>query len=277
MCVRTLVACTLLGWFGSVLFVAESRAEVIRDAQFGFTMELSSDFTARPDLVGATPDIIHAFQYGDAADNEIAVLLFVEKLGGVIGQERLTLEDMPPEFSGKLFVTEWKGFEVDGFEVPETANGINVITFNAQIPLRGEAIQVKLFGPAESNESLKALLREVLAGLEGETNWIAAIETSTDSDSDNYRTILLGVGIMGILAGLIALWFVSRKTPSGTVLIIAIIIYALSWRIDDVPVREIRLLSGSMRMLGFLAMVWGVIDVLRGRKPKSTTSGEESE
>ena len=140
--------------------VSESRADTITDPKLGFTLKLSSEFIPRPDLVGATPDIVHAFQFGEATEGEIAVLLFIEKLGGVIGRERLNKQDMPLGFNGELFVTTWQGFEVDGFEVPETVSGIDAVTYNVQIPLKGEAIQVKLFGPADREGILKPLLRQ---------------------------------------------------------------------------------------------------------------------
>ena len=258
----------LVGCYCVLLTDSGSRADTVTDPTLGFTLKLSSDFIPRSDLVGATPDIVHAFQYGDATDEGIAVLLLVEKLGGVIGRERLKTQDMPPGFTGKLFVTTWQGFEIDGFEVPETVNGLDVITYHVQIPLRGEAIQVKLFGPVDREETLKPLLREILDGLDGKSNWLSSSAPSTVAESENYGTVLLCLGISGIVAGLVALWFVSRRTPRGTVLVISAVLYFVSWQIDDIRVREIRLLRGSMRMLGVAAGILGIVDLCRKRKPK---------
>lgn len=255
-------------WFPLLASVSQSHADTVSDPKLGFTLKLSSEFTRRPDLVGATPDIVHAFEFGEAAEGEIAVLLLIAKLGGVIGRERLKKQDMPPGFKGELFVTTWQGFEIDGFEVPETANGIDAITYNVQIPLKSEAIQVKLFGPADREETLKPLLRQVLDGLDGKSNWLSSAAPSTIGERENYGTVLLCLGILSIVAGLVFLWFVSRRTPKGTVLVIAVILYFVSWQIDDVRVREIRLLSGAMRMLGVAAGILGIVDLCRKRKPK---------
>ena len=248
--------------------VSQSHADTVSDPKLGFTLKLSSEFIPRPDLVGVTPDIVHAFQFGEAREGEIAVLLLIEKLGGVIGRERLKKEGMPPGFNGKLFITMWRGFEIDGFEVPETVNGIDAITYNVQIPLKGEAIQVKLFGPADREETLKPLLRQILDDLDGESNWLSSAAPSAVAESKNYGTILLCLGIGVVVAGLVVLWLVSRRVPTGTVLVIAVVLYFLSWQIDDIRVREIRLLSGTMRMLGVAAGILGIIDLCRNRKPK---------
>lgn len=245
---------------------SESRADTVTDPKLGFTLKLTSEFMPCMDLFGATPNIVHAFQYGEATEGEMGVLLLIEKLGGVIGRKRLNKLDMPPGFDGDLFVTTWQGFEIDGFVVPETLNGIDVVTYNVQIPLKGEAIQIKLFGPADREETLKPLLRQVLDGLDGESNWFSSAAPPAVANSENYGMVLLCLGIVGVVAGLIVLWLVSRRTPKGTVLVIAIVLYSLSWQIGDSRVREMRLLSGTMRMLGFGGGIIGIIDLLRKRK-----------
>ena len=248
--------------------VSQSHANRFADQKLGFTLNLSSEFSPRPDLVGAAPDIVHAFQLGEATEGELAVLLLIEKLGGVIGRERLRIQDMPPGFNGELFVTTWQGFEIDGFKVPETVNGIDAITYNVQIPLKREAIQVKLFGPADREETLKPLLRQILDNLEGESNWVSSAASPTVAERENYGTTLLGLAIGVVVAGLVLLWLLSRRTPKGTVLVIAVVVYLLSWQIDDVRVREVRLLSGTMRMLGVAAGILGIVDLCRKRRMK---------
>ncbi len=268
---KTLITVNLALFLALTSSVLESRADTVADPKLGFTLKLPTDFVPRPDLVGATPDIVHAFQYGEATEGEIAVLLLIEKLGGVIGRERLSSQDMPPGFNGDLFVTTWQGFEIDGFEVPESVNGVDAITYNVQIPLKREAIQVKLFGPVKREEVLRALLRQVLDGLKGESNWLAAAAPPSVAGSENYGMVLLCLGIVGVVAGLVILWFVSRISPKGTVLVIAAVLYLVSWQMDDIRVREIRLLSGTLRMLGFAGGILGVVDLLRKRKPKDAS------
>jgi len=273
---RHLLTATGLGLFLVLASsVSQSSAETVTDAKLGFTLELSPEFTPRPDLVGVTPDIVHAFQFGEGTEDELAVIMMIEKMGGRLGRERLTRQNMPPGFSGDLLVVKWREFDVNGLEVPEIANGIEAVTYNVQIPLKGEAVQVKLFGPADRKEELRSLLSRILNGLKGESNWLSSASPPSIADSDNYRTVLLCLAIVGVVIGLVALWFVSRCCPKGTVLGIAAILYIASWQMDDSNVREVRLLVGVMRMLGFAGLILGVIDMLRKRKPKETADISE--
>lgn len=261
----------------SLLFASPLLAETITDSNFNFTLELPDQFQPRPDLVGATPDIVHAFQYGEGSEDEIPILLFIEKLGGVIGKEHLKKEQMPASFQGELFITQWQGHDVDGFEVPESVNGIDTVTYNVQIPLLRQAIQVKLFGAADQRETLEPLLRQILDGLEGKSNWLSSAIPSTIANSENYGTILLVVAIVGMVLGLVLLWFLSRHTPKGTVFAVAIALFLLSGPLYDNDIREIRLLFAAMRLLGFAGVIVGVIDLFRRGTTELPSDNAKSE
>lgn len=247
-------------------------AETIEDEALKFSLTLPDGFVARPDLQGVAPNVAHAFEFGDAAEDGTPILLFVEKLGGVIGRERINPENMPAGFAGRHFVTTWQGFELDAFAVPESLEGMDVITYNVQIPLRGQAIQLKLFGPQSREERLQQLQRQLLDNLQGETNWLASAAPTSVVNSDSYATTMLAIGIGIALAVLVALFFISRVSPKGTVLIIAICLYAFSYQIDDSRIREVRLASGLMRMVGFAGGILGVIDLWR--KPKQDAAAK---
>ncbi len=200
-------------------------------------------------------------------------MLFIEKLGGTIGRERLKQEQLPPGFQGRLFTTKWQQFEVDGFEIPEQIGDVQAITYNVQIPLKRAAIQVKLFGPADREAELKSLLTECLAGLKGESNWIqSALPGISAISSKSYSQLLLAFAIVFILGGLVALWLISRSTARGTVLGIAAVIYLFGVAFAVVRIREVMLLSGALKMLGFAGGILGIVDLVRRRKPKTESS-----
>ena len=67
---------------------------------------------------------------------------------------------------------KWQGYDVDAFEFPEEVAGAAFLNYNVQIPLKREAIQLTIFGPAARKAELKRLLNETLAGLQGESNWL---------------------------------------------------------------------------------------------------------
>src|SRR4051794_15535129 len=104
----TVIQTTFLVFF-AMMAALSARAETVTDSKLGFKLTLPAEFTPRPDLVGATPDIVHAFQFGAAAEGKLAVLLLVEKMGGVIGREHLQPQNMPAGFNGQHFMTTWRG------------------------------------------------------------------------------------------------------------------------------------------------------------------------
>jgi hypothetical protein len=117
--------------FSSRLVAAETIVDNLR----GFTLKLPDGFAPAPQFVGVRPNIIHAFAVGDPNDAS-QIKLFIEKMNGTIGRERLKPEQLPPGFRGRLFTMRWHGFDIDAFEVPEQVGDIGFISYNVQVPLR---------------------------------------------------------------------------------------------------------------------------------------------
>lgn len=247
-----------------------AAGETVVDDSGGFTLTLPDGFAANPDLVGAAPDIMHGFVLGDPTDEELDIFLFIEKMGGTIGRERLKPEQMPPGSQARLVTTQWQGFEVDVFEIPEQLGEVQTLTYNVQIPLKRAAIQLKLIGSADRESELKSLLAEILDGLDGESNWIpSAAPAVPATPAENYGVVLLGCAIVFVLGGLVVLWLISRSAPKGTVLAIAAVIYCLGLGLASVRVREVMMLAGALKMLGFSGGLLGLVDLVRNRKPQT--------
>ncbi|QDT51310.1 hypothetical protein Pan258_53990 [Symmachiella dynata] len=247
--------------------------EVVVDQDRGFALTLPDGFVVSPEIVNTNPRIIHSFVLGDPNDDVLDIFLLIENMGATIGREPLKPENMPPGFQGRLFSMTWQGYKVDAFEVPERLGEISVMTYNVQIPLKRGAIQVKLFGEVGREQVLKRLLSEVLDGLTGESNWIPSASPDTPiTSSKNYGTTLLVIAAVIILGGLFTLFLISKKSPKGTVLAIAAAIYGVSWIIDGIRVREVILLAGALRMLGFAGGILGIVELVRKRKPRDEVS-----
>lgn len=250
-----------------------TAGEKIVDTTNGFSLAIPDRFSPNERLASAVPNIIHAFVLGDPNDDELDIILFIEKLGGTIGRERMKPEHLPPGSQARLFTTNWQGFDVEGLEVPERLNEVETITYNIQLPLKRGAIQLKLFGPAERKPDLDRLLKELLAGLSGDSNWIpSATPASSVASSENYGMLLLAGAIVIVLGGLVVLFLISRKAPNGTVFGIAAAIYMASFAIDDIRIREVVMLSGATRMLGFAGGILGIVDLVRKRKPRDQST-----
>jgi len=259
----------------TAFFVSSSVAEELVDDAHGFRLRLPDGYVADPEVVAANPKVIHAFVTRDADDKGRRLFLIVEGLKYTIGPQHMKAEQMPPGFQGRISTMKWRGFDVDVVEVPEQLNGVDLVTFNVQIPLKKAAIQLKLFGAADRKTELEDLLRQSLDGLEGESNWNPVTSPiAARMSPESYGNALLIFAVTLIVGGLIALYAISRFTPKGTVLAIAAVIYVASWSLEGVKSREGLVLSGSMRMLGFAGGLLGIIDLLRKRRPRPGEAGQ---
>ena len=107
--------------------------ETIRDDALGFTLMLPDGFVACPSPFDARVEVAHCFSLGEPKDDQVGILLAIQPMRGVIGHERLKQSDMPPGFKGRLITANWKGFEIDGFEIPEGIGDLKTITYNVQV------------------------------------------------------------------------------------------------------------------------------------------------
>ena len=242
----------------------------IVDIARGFSFTVPPGFQPSPELTASNPDIAYAFVLGDPTDDELDIILLIQPLHGTIGPGRLSREGIPPGSGIGLSTTRWQGHEVNMFEVPERVGEVKALTYNVQIPLRPAAIQVMLFGPADRVSELRRLLAAILQNLHGESNLLStAFPGLSVTSSEHYGRILLGAAIAFIVCGLLLLWFISKYAPRGTVLAIAIGAYIVGASVDEVRVREVKLLAGSLRLFAIGAIILGISDLVRKRRPEA--------
>ena len=106
-------------------------------------------------------------------------------------------------------------------------------------------------------------MRETLDGLYGESNWSSSAAAPRAS---GVRMDLLAVGVIIVVGGLVVLWLVSKRTPRGTVLAISAGIWAITFIMPRPASREMLVISGALRLLGFAGGILGVVDLLRRRE-----------
>jgi hypothetical protein len=138
----------------------------IEDKELGFSFDLPDGY--EPFLV-KPEGYRHAFLR--KVGNEPNRVLLVKLLAGTLPRQRLKPEEMPAGRSVSITSFDWRGLQVDGLRVPEKLAGKDYLTFNVQIPLRRQAIQLMFGLPAESESEIRPLVEQVLSTLEGETNW----------------------------------------------------------------------------------------------------------
>ena len=166
-----------------------------------FTAQLPAGFVDFPQGRNS-PDIICSFAKGDLTDAEPDIVVQIEKLPGVIGREAMKADRIAANVDASLFEERWKSFKVQGFRIRETFGSVTAITRNVQVPLKPQAIQVRVVGEESRDQELVAIMRQILSTLDGETNWLTGQERATRLLEGGGR-LLLFVVLLG--AGLVAL------------------------------------------------------------------------
>lgn len=115
------------------------------------------------------PNALEAYVLGDVSDDRPDIMVFSHDLGGSIKQENLPERELPAQPG--LLAAQWQGFTIDVFEVREQISGRTLISYNAQIPVVPNAIQLSVAGLEERQEEMQAILTESLAGIAGTANW----------------------------------------------------------------------------------------------------------
>lgn len=254
----------------SMAFVgaAVSAAETIDDPSLGFTLTLPDGFVKTPDGVGVPPGATHACVLPGPADPSRRINLYIIPMEDQLPHKLLNPAKLPAGYEGKLTVERWNGFEINGFEFRKDVRGLKCVTHIAQVPLRNRGVQVQLFGPADENVEIKELLATTLDGLDGDTNWAPSPEFAAFKGRVNYRLALQVFSLLVIIAGLVVLWCLPYIAPKGTVLAIAVLVFAVGFVLRDVRVQEIAVLSNTLLRIGGLGGLLGVFDLFRKRTPR---------
>jgi hypothetical protein len=156
-----------------------ARAEVIRDQKLEFTLTLPDGFADFP-AGKEEPGTIYSYLQGTPGTDDFAIVT-IKPMGGTIGREALQKKDLPKIAGMKFDVRreKWKSFDIDVMFGTVRQEGIGVYVAVAQVPLKREAIQVVVAGPEARRADVPALLRTLLASLDGPSNWLTDAERAT--------------------------------------------------------------------------------------------------
>lgn len=189
--------------------------ETVTHPKLGFRLTVPDGFNSDPERVQGA--VIYAFQHPPSIDQKIGTFILVSGLGGVLNRKKIDPKTFATKNPQIRIVTEqWKDFDIEVFRVPEQKGELSLLTFNAQAPLKPEAIQVTVIGDATYESELQSVLRSVLRSLDGPTNWLNTQERSNRLTEGLTRLaitviILLIVGIGVILVIAFIVWQILRK------------------------------------------------------------------
>jgi hypothetical protein len=179
-------------------------SEWVYDPEFQFGFSVPDGFVK--DHESEQGKVLFAFQRRPIGNEKMGRFILVSRLGGVLGREKIDSKEAASINPQVTIMTEkWKGFDIDVFRVPTQVGNLQLLTFNAQVPLTPEAVQIGVSGEAASENELRSELRSVLGSLKGQTNWL-----NTEQRFRRITPLQIKVGILVVIVGII-LFYVRRR------------------------------------------------------------------
>jgi hypothetical protein len=83
---------------------------------------------------------------------------------------------------------------------------------------------------------------------------------------DTINPLYLVLALVILIITSISFWLISKKAPKGTLLAVAIAMWIIGSMIGNQPVREMKLIGGTIQTLGTIGVILGVIDLFRKSK-----------
>jgi len=143
-------------------------------AELGYRFALPSGFTAFPEG-RSQKDMVDCWSEATPVSAHGAMILCVQRMHGVLPREAMRQADLPA--TTQLVSFKWKAFDLQGLRsLVSQQSGEQAFVLVTQVPLRREAVQLFLSGPADQETRGQALMTQTLASLEGESNWLTASE-----------------------------------------------------------------------------------------------------
>jgi len=180
-----------------LLMAATAARSQVRNAELGYALALPDGFTDFP-AARSQKDVVDAWTETAPVSANGALVLLVARMHGVLPREALRQEDVPANTQVVSF--KWKGFDLSGLKTLTTQAGQPVFVLVAQVPLRKEAVQLSVAGPADQAGRGQEIMEATLASLEGETNWLTSTERAGRLGTIAGWWIGIAVAVIAVLA-----------------------------------------------------------------------------
>jgi hypothetical protein len=160
----------------------------------------------------------------------------------------------------------WQDFDIDAIETSKEARGVALVTIEAQVPLKTEAIQVSVVGPRDRRDESLALVKQLLGGLRGESNWLNPVAPRKLANSPHYGLLLILAMAAGGIRGFAVLYLLTRMAPRGTLAVLGAAVILAALLMPRSRTREAMATSAAMTLAGVLGLGFGLVE--RFREPK---------
>ncbi len=195
----------------ALILVAALAVAPIMDRGHGFSFTPPDGYAPFPAGL-AGPHVIQSFMRGQPEG--AFGYLRIETMGGTIDRgskldpaiveraARDSVKDTGVELGRFEYrKTKWKSFTLDLVVTYLSRDGRALMTLGTQVPLRHDAIQLELLGPAADEKLLLGELQSILTSLDGESSWL----TDEERGERLGRAIGLPVGV-AIAVAFILFW-----------------------------------------------------------------------
>ena len=180
-----------------LLVVATAGEAQVRNAELGYSLTLPEGFTEFPEA-RSQKDVVDSWSEAAPVSANGALVFLVVRMHGILPREAMRQEDVPANTQVVSF--KWKGFDVSGLRTQASQEGKPVFVLVAQVPLRPEAVQLSVAGPADQETRGQAIMEATLASLEGETNWLTSTERAGRLGTAAGWWIGIAVAVIAVLA-----------------------------------------------------------------------------
>ena len=228
-------------------------AQQVSHPTLGYSFTLPAGFVEAPELAATSPKIAQAFRKPMPGD-DLGVMLIVERMGGTIGGGRVKKSDLPPGLNATLLVLKWQGVDIDVVEFTESSVLGPYFNVNAQIPLKREAVQIKVGGKQAHAIEVRTALAQTLGTFKGETNLVPGAIPGLSS-SPLYPVLLSLVSLFVIVSGSLILWRIARSGERGQALAVAMMMWIGGAAISALRIRELMVIGGSLALTGVIGML----------------------
>jgi hypothetical protein len=181
--------------------------ETVSNQKLGLHLSVPDGFVEVPDKVQGV--VLFAFRRPALDGEKVGTFVLISRLGGVLSRDKIDPKVIVARAPHVTIVPEkWKDLEIEVSRVPERMGRLDVLTFNAQVPLEPEAIQISVLGEAAREDELRSVLRSLLGTLDGQTNWLSTQQRITRF-AEGVAKLAIALAVLLFFGGLI--WRAVRK------------------------------------------------------------------
>jgi hypothetical protein len=179
-----------------LLLPARGSARTIHDQGLSVTFTVPDQ--AQPvELPNAVGGARYAYTIDHPDGTRIAIA--VSALGGTIGREHIDPGTFASQFPAGAEVSRetvrWRSFDVDSYRARFTAAGQTIVARIVQVPIRAQAVQFVVEGPAERDAEIATLTRAVVGSIEAPSNWLTPFERGERLGRGVGTLLFVAVGI----------------------------------------------------------------------------------